>query len=62
MDISILIFKAKCNNQKWGYTKEYLGLFPNSELIILKEVGHGIISTRGEDYLLKIQDVLEKEM
>ena len=62
LDIPILIFKGQCDNQKWGYRKEYLDLFPNSELIILKEVGHDIISTRGEDYLLKIQDFLEKEM
>jgi pimeloyl-ACP methyl ester carboxylesterase len=34
--------KGECDNQKWGFTNEYLELFKNSELKIIPGAGHFI--------------------
>ena len=49
----MLIIRGECDNQKWGYTKEYLDLFANSNLKIIKDAGHDLISSdRGKYYEL----------
>ena len=48
LDTPILILRGQCDNQQWGYTKEYLDVLVNSKLEILEGVGHDIISGKSE--------------
>lgn len=36
----LLVIKAQYDNQKWGYTQEYLRLFTNSHLQVIHNAGH----------------------
>ncbi len=56
----ILIIRGQCDNQKWGFTKEYLDLFSNSKLEIIEGVGHDIISGNRSKYIELLRDFLEK--
>ena len=40
--IPALIMKGQCDNQKWGYTSEYLQLFKNHKLVVIAGAGHSI--------------------
>ena len=51
----VLILRGQCDNQKWGFTKEYLDLFKNSELKIIKDAGHDILNTGYEKYMKAIE-------
>lgn len=42
VDIPLLVIKAQYDNQKWGYTQEYLTLFKNSRLTVIPNAGHFI--------------------
>lgn len=46
----ILIMRGQCDNQKWGFTKEYLDLFDNSKLEMIENVGHDLINGNREKY------------
>ena len=46
METPILILRGQCDNQKWGFTNEYLNLFVNSELAIVKDVGHNLLTKK----------------
>lgn len=46
----VLIMKAQCDNQKWGYTQEFLDLFSNSKLVIVKDAGHNIFLEKPGEY------------
>jgi len=61
LDTPVLILRGQCDNQKWGYTKESLELFVNSNLKIIEEVGHNIINKKGEEYFKLISDFLEEK-
>jgi proline iminopeptidase len=50
LNTPVLILRGQCDNQKWGYTKEYLDLLINSDLRIIEGVGHNIINKKGEEY------------
>lgn len=56
----LLILKGQCDNQSWGYTQEYLDLFANSELHIIKNAGHQIEDSKQEEYIKLIQQFLLK--
>jgi proline iminopeptidase len=58
--LPVLIMKAQCDNQKWGYTKEYLDLFPNHRLVIVKGAGHNIFLEQPGEYIRLIEEFLEK--
>ncbi|WP_341224958.1 alpha/beta hydrolase [uncultured Arcticibacterium sp.] len=58
LNTPLLIVRGQCDNQKWGYTKEYLDLFHNSDLRIIEGVGHTIINKKGEQYYALIQRFL----
>lgn len=57
-EIPILVMKGQCDNQKWGYTNEYLEIFPNHQLIIVPSAGHGISSEQPVLYVTTILDFL----
>lgn len=58
LDIPILILRGQCDNQKWGFTKEYLDLFSNSSLAIIRGVGHKLINGAKEEYYELIEQFL----
>lgn len=58
--ISILVIKGQCDNQKWGYTSEYLNLFANHQLAIIPNAGHSISIEEPALYLKTIRDFLNK--
>ena len=58
MDIPILILRGQCDNQKWGFTKEYLDLFSNSKLEIIEGVGHNLIHGGKEKYYELVEEFL----
>ncbi|MEO1625139.1 MAG: alpha/beta hydrolase [Bacteroidota bacterium] len=51
LDIPILILRGQCDNQKWGFTKEYLDLFDKAHLEIVQGAGHDIPSSKKQVYL-----------
>lgn len=58
LNTPILILRGQCDNQKWGYTKEYLDLFINSDLRTIEGVGHSIINKKGGEYYALIRSFL----
>lgn len=36
----VLVLKGQCDNQPWGYTKEYIDVFENHQLQIIPAAGH----------------------
>ena len=57
--IPILVMKGQYDNQRWGYTREYLDLFPNHRLVIVPGAGHGINSEQPEVYRRTISEFLD---
>jgi proline iminopeptidase len=55
---SVLVMKGQCDNQKWGYTKEYLDLFPRGDLKIIPGAGHAIEVEQPGLYIRSIVDFL----
>jgi proline iminopeptidase len=58
--IPILIMKGQCDNQPWGYTTEYLQLFPNHQLTIIPDAGHSISVEQPTLYLKTIREFLNR--
>lgn len=56
--IPTLIMKGQCDNQKWGYTNEYLELFPRHRLVVIPGAGHSISVEQPEQYLQTIRGFL----
>ncbi len=40
--VPIVVVKGQCDNQGWGYTREYLELFQNHRLVVVPNAGHAI--------------------
>jgi proline iminopeptidase len=57
--IPILVLKGQCDNQKWGFTNEYLQLFPDHRLVVIPDAGHFIFFEQPERYLSAIRDFLK---
>jgi proline iminopeptidase len=58
-NIPVLVLKGQCDNQKWGFTNEYLQLFPNHRLVVIPDAGHFIFFEQPERYLSAIRDFLK---
>ncbi len=58
--ISVLILKGQCDNQPWGFATEYLSLFPQHQLCIIRNAGHFIYLEQPEMYLKTIRAFLNK--
>ena len=58
--IPVLIMKGQCDNQKWGFTREYLELFQNHRLVVIPGAGHSISIEQPEIYIQTIRDFLLK--
>lgn len=59
-NIPVLIMKGECDNQLWGYTSEYLDLFPNHQLVVIPGAGHSISIEQPETYIKTIKDFLSR--
>jgi proline iminopeptidase len=59
--VPVLVMKAQCDNQPWGYTAEYLNLFPVHEFLFVKNAGHNIFLEQPQEYVRAIDDFLRKE-
>ncbi|WP_147204666.1 alpha/beta fold hydrolase [Segetibacter aerophilus] len=57
--IPVLVMKGQCDNQKWGFTKEYLDIFPNHQLVIVPNAGHFISVEQPEVYIKTIVKFLD---
>lgn len=60
LKISGLVMKGQCDNQKWGFTNEYLTLFPNHQLAIIPNAGHFISVEQPALYINTIQEFVNK--
>jgi proline iminopeptidase len=58
--IPILVMKGQCDNQRWGFTNEYLELFSNHQLSIIPDAGHFIAFEQPELYIKTIREFLQK--
>ncbi len=56
--IPVLVMKGQCDNQKWGFTNEYLQLFSNHKLVVIKDAGHSISIEQPALYLKTMRDFL----
>jgi proline iminopeptidase len=59
-NIPILVIKGQCDNQKWGFTNEYLELFRNHQFAFIPDAGHFISVEQPESYLKAIKRFLSK--
>lgn len=58
----VLVIKGECDNQPWGYTKEYLDVLQNSRLTIIPGAGHFLWVEQSELYLNEIRQFLMDTM
>lgn len=58
--VPVLVLKAQCDNQPWGYAAEYLDLFSNSELGIVPKSGHSMSLEQPTSYLERVATFLAK--
>jgi proline iminopeptidase len=58
LPVPLLVLKGQCDNQKWGFTNEYLQLFPFHRLVVIPDAGHGIYGEQPERYLSAIREFL----
>ncbi|MBP6687171.1 MAG: alpha/beta hydrolase [Lacibacter sp.] len=56
--IPVLVMKAQYDNQHWGFTNEYMELFPNHKLEVIPNAGHALSVEQPELYLKTIQEFL----
>ncbi|HAD97559.1 MAG TPA: hypothetical protein DCG19_09140 [Cryomorphaceae bacterium] len=56
--IPVLILRGQCDNQKWGFAKEYLDLLPNSHLVIIENTGHDLATGNKDRYYELIEDFI----
>lgn len=59
LDIPVLILKAQCDNQPWGYTSEYLDIFKNHRFTLITDAGHNAYIEQPQQYVNAIVDFLE---
>ena len=58
----LLILKGQCDNQKWGFTKEYLDYFPRHRLVVVPSAGHFINLEQGDRYMAAIRKFLQRRI
>ena len=61
LDTKMLVMKGQCDNQKWGFTNEYLQLFKNSKLVVIPNAGHFISVEQPQLYIQTIQHFLGEQ-
>lgn len=56
--IPVLILRGQCDNQKWGFVKEYLDLLPNSKLVTIENAGHDLVNGNKDKYYNLVSDFI----
>jgi proline iminopeptidase len=59
-NIPVLVMKGQCDNQKWGFTNEYLQLFTNHRFVLIQNAGYSISREQPDLYLKTINDFLSE--
>lgn len=59
-NIPTLIMKGQCDNQKWGFTNEYVEIFLNHQFAFIPDAGHFISVEQPESYIKAIKTFLSK--
>ncbi|MHA3789112.1 alpha/beta hydrolase [Flavobacterium hauense] len=59
LPIPTLILRGQYDNQKWGAAKEYLDLFPDHKLVIIKDAGHSVATEHPDIYINEIRSFLK---
>jgi proline iminopeptidase len=59
-NIPVLVMKGQCDNQKWGFTNEYLQLFTNHKFVRILNAGHSISMEQPDLYLKTISDFISE--
>lgn len=62
LQVPLLIMRGQCDNQPWGFTSEYLELFPDHHLVVIENAGHGIALEQPALYLQHLTAFLEDSM
>lgn len=57
----ILLLRGQYDGIKWGYTTEYLSIFPNSTFKVIPNAGHSIATEQPEVYVNSIREFLRGE-
>ena len=60
LNIPVLVLKGQCDNQKWGFTNEYLELFSNHQFSFIPGAGHAISIEQPGIYINTIKQYLSK--
>lgn len=56
--IPALVMKGQCDNQRWGFTNEYLQLFINHKFVVIPNAGHSISVEQPYLYIETIREFL----
>jgi proline iminopeptidase len=59
--IPVLVIRGQCDSQPWGFTSEYLELFPNHRLTIIPNAGHAAYVEQPDRYLGEIRGFLDDD-
>jgi proline iminopeptidase len=60
LNIPLLVMKGQYDNQKWGYTQEYLELYSNSKLVVIPNAGHAIAFEKPDEYIKTIREFINQ--
>ena len=58
IQIPVLILRGQCDNQKWGFAKEYLDLLPNSHLVVVENAGHDLVNGNKDKYFKLVSNFI----
>jgi len=58
--VPLLVIKGQYDNQKWGFTHEYLDLFPDHRLVFIPDAGHAISTEQPALLLTTIRSFLHE--
>jgi proline iminopeptidase len=60
LNIPVYIMKGECDIQPWGYTAEYLEVFPHAHFRLIRDAGHNIFIEQPVRYINTIRDFLKE--
>ena len=60
LETPVLIMKAQCDNQPWGYTTEYLSIFRNHLFAYIPNAGHNIFLEQPAVFVKTIDEFLRQ--
>lgn len=60
LETPVLVMKAQCDNQLWGYTTEYFSIFKNHQFAFIKNAGHNIFLEQPAAYINAINEFLKQ--